>query len=85
MLHLAYRVAHGQMGFSEVVRDIKSNYGSRQSREAFDEFTTPDSPRSRYGWTGLRYFLYEYESHLALDLGGSPRIHWSETDGAGLY
>ena len=82
MLHLAYRVAHGQMGFSEVVRDIKSNYGSRQSREAFDEFTTPDSPRSRYGWTGLRYFLYEYESHLALGLGGSPRIHWSETDGA---
>ena len=82
MLHLAYRVAHGQMGFSEVVRGIKSNYGSKQSREAFDELTNPDSPRSRYGWTGLRYFLYEYESHLALGLGGSPKIHWSETDGA---
>ena len=82
MLHLAYRVAHGQMDFSEVVRDIKSNYGSRQSREAFDEFINPDSPRSRYGWTGLRYFLYEYESHLALGRGGSPKVPWSETDGA---
>ena len=82
MLHLAYRVAHGQMGFAEVVRDIRGNYGSRQSREAFDEFTNPDSPRSRYGWTGLRYFLYEYESHLALGRGGSPKVPWSETDGA---
>ena len=82
MLRLAYRVAHGQMDFSEVVKDIKSDYGSRQSREAFDEFTNPDSPRSRYGWTGLRYFLYEYEGHLALAQRGSPKVHWSETDGA---
>ena len=82
MLHLAYRVAHGQMGFPEVVRKIKSDYGSRQSREAFDEFTNPDSPRSLYGWTGLRYFLYEYESYLALAQGGSPKVHWSATDGA---
>ena len=82
MLHLAYKVAHGQTDFSDVVRDIKSNYGSRQSREAFDEFTNPDSPRSRYGWTGLRYFLYEYEIHLALGRGGSPEVHWSETDGS---
>ena len=82
MLHLAYRVAHGQMDFPEVVRKIKSDYGSRQSREAFDEFTNPGSPRSRYGWTGLRYFLYEYESHLALGRGGSPKVPWSETDGA---
>ncbi len=82
MLHLAYRVAHGQMDFSKVVRDIKSNYGSRQSREEFNEFTNPDSPKSLYGWTGLRYFLYEYEIHLALAQGGSPKVHWSETDGA---
>ena len=82
MLHLAYRVAHGQMDFLEVVRKIKSDYGSRQSREAFDEFTNPGSPRSRYGWTGLRYFLNEYERHLALERGGSPKVPWSETDGA---
>ncbi len=82
MLRLAYRVAHGQMDFAEVVSDIKSNYGSRQSREAFDEFTNPDSPTSRYGWTGIRYFLFEYESHLALGQGGTPKVDWLETDGA---
>ncbi len=82
MLHLAYRVAHGQMDFGEVVREIKHNYGSRQSRESFDEFTNPESPRSRYGWTGLRYFLYEYESHLSMGQGGAPKVLWSETEGA---
>ena len=81
MLHLAYRVAHGQMDFAEVVGDIKSNYGSRQSREAFDEFTNPGSPTSRFGWSGLTYFLYEYERHLALRRGGSPKLLWSEMEG----
>lgn len=82
MLHLAHKVAHGQMSFSQVVEEIKHQYGSRQSREAFDEFTNPKSPRSRYGWSGLTYFLYEYESHLALGLGGSPKVKWSEMVGA---
>lgn len=82
MLHLAYKVAHGQMSFPDVVEEVKHQYGSRQSREAFDEFTNPGSPRSRYGWSGLTYFLYEYESHLALGRGGSPKVQWSEMVGA---
>lgn len=82
MFHLANRVAHGQMDFPEVVSKVKSDYGSRQSREAFDEFANPGSPTSRYGWTALRYFLYEYESHLASRRGGPPKVPWSDTDGA---
>ena len=82
MLRLGHKVAHGQMGFSEVVGEIKRNYGFREAREAFDEFVNPDSTRSRYGWRGLRYFLYEYETHLASGKGGSPKVYWSETDGA---
>ena len=82
MFHLAYRVAHGQMDFPEVVSKIKSDYGSRQSREAFDEFANPGSPTSRYGWTALRYFLFEYESHLASRRGGPPKVPWKDTDGA---
>ncbi len=81
MLHLANRVARKQMDFSEVVRHIKSNYRDRQSREAFDDFIKPDSPTSRFGWSGLTYFLYEYESQLALSRGGLPKVSWSETGG----
>jgi hypothetical protein len=31
-----------------------------------------------YGWVGLKYFLYEYEEHLAANRGAVPRISWDE-------
>jgi len=31
-----------------------------------------------YHWAGLKYFLYEYEEHLAAKKGAIPRISWEE-------
>ena len=81
MFHLASRVVHG-MDFDDAVREIKRNYSSRESRHAFDDFTNEKSPQSWYGRTGIRYLLYEYESHLALARGGSPKVPWAEVEGA---
>ena len=79
MYHLAARVAQG-MDINDVVREIKRNYGDRQSRRAFDEFTDSKSPQIWYGRSGANYLLYEYEAHLAAAQGGSPRVLWSEVE-----
>lgn len=34
--------------------------------------------RNWYEWAGLKYFLYEYEEHLAGKKGATPRITWDE-------
>ncbi len=85
MFHLAYEVAHG-MEFGEAVLEIKRAYGSREARRYFGEFTNaPDpSPDYGYGWSGLGYFLYEYEEDLAEAKGASPEISFSEIAKAGL-
>lgn len=31
-----------------------------------------------YTWVGLKYFLYEYEEHLAAKKGATPRVAWDE-------
>lgn len=31
-----------------------------------------------YDWAGLRYFLYEYEEHIASQKGTAPKVSWDE-------
>ena len=83
MFHLAHDVAHG-MEFGDIVREIKRAYGSREARRYFVEFTNVAGPSPDYGyeWSGLRYFLYEYEEHLAKD--ASPDVSWQEVARVGL-
>ena len=46
---------------------------------------SPDGKQGTwYGWSGLRYFLYEYETALALDQGGSPKVPWEELNSRDL-
>jgi hypothetical protein len=66
------------MEFDAVVREIKLSYSDEDARRRFDEFTNSESPRSWY-WRGeLRYFLYEYEEHLASNKRASPRVTWAD-------
>lgn len=84
MFRLARDVARG-MEFGEAVREIKRAYGSKEARRYFNEFTNAVAPSPDYGyeWSGLRYFLYEYEEHLA-GKGMSPDVSWQEVYRAGL-
>ena len=79
MFRLAYDVAHG-MEFGEAVREIKRAYGSKEARRYFGEFTNAPDPSLAYGygWSGLQYFLYEYEEHLAAPKGKPPKTSWQE-------
>ena len=78
MFRLAFKVAHGEVDFEEACRQLKRQYGNMQLRRAFDTFTNAKSLHSLYEWSSLRYFLYEYEHHLALSLGGSPKVDWTQ-------
>ena len=78
MFRLAYAVAHS-MEFDEAIRAMKNAYGEGWARRAFAAFTNAGAPSPDYGyeWGGLRYFLYEYEEHLA-GKGVSPDVSWQE-------
>ena len=41
-----------------------------------------DPSTSAYGWSGLKYFLYEYEEHLAR--GGVVRLPWDKLESIDL-
>ena len=85
MFRLAHEVAHS-MEFDEAVRAMKNAYGEGWVRRAFAGFTNAGDPSPDYGyeWSDLRYFLYEYEEHLAAEKGASPKISYQEVARAGL-
>ena len=76
-----YRLANSVMKglrFEETVRQLTQMFSATYAQQMFDEFTNPEHLQSRYDWTGLRYFLYEYEQHLAEKLRGSPKVNWAQ-------
>lgn len=85
MFRLAHNVAARRLDFGEAVREMKRAYGEGWVRRAFDAFTNAAGPSADYGysWGGLKYFLYEYEEHLA-PRGTEPKVGWQEVAGAGL-
>ena len=76
MFRLAYRVMKG-MEFNTAIRELKQMYSARYAQQKFEEFADAEHLQSRYDWTGLRYFLYEYEQHLAEARGGTPKVDWT--------
>ncbi len=78
MFSLAFDVTHERINFNEVLKEIKQLYGNYQLRQTFEVFTNAESLHSLYEWGGLRYFLYEYEEHLASGRRGLPKVDWAE-------
>lgn len=76
MCHLAHRIAQGGADFMEIIRSMKSEYGGKGIREAFDNFLDASKPRPVDGWASLGYFLYEYEESLADSRQIEPKITW---------
>ena len=77
MFHLAHEVYTGAE-FDAVVPKIKQIYNYEDERNNFDEFTDAGTPRNWYGRKGLKYFLYEYEQHIASEKGASPKLSWDD-------
>ncbi len=80
LFRLGYDVAHEKVDFGGAVSRLKGELAYRCGYKTYEyQMGTEDQQWSEvYGWTGLRYFLYEYETSLALDKGGSPKVSWQE-------
>ncbi len=81
MIRLAYQIMQG-MEFSQAMAEIKIFYGGRGPRDAFANFTDPQEVQPWYGRGSVNYLLFEYENHLAKELGGSPKFRWDQVDSA---
>ena len=85
-----YRLAHdmywGNATINEVIDDINLNiYGDDKHDPWFSALDFQKNCRDRfqkdegfYSWSGIRYFLYEYELHLQKESGGIQKVDWSD-------
>ena len=80
VFRLAFDVSEGKKGFDEVLEEFRTQYNARYGRRVFREFIEHAAPDEWADWRGLRYFLYEYEHHLAKGRGAVPRVRWKETE-----
>ena len=82
LFRIGFQVANNAMGFDTAVNRFKMELAYQCSGRTFEALVKEDNPQisNGYGWRGLRYFLYEYEVHLASLQGASPLISWDELD-----
>lgn len=73
LFRLAHELYHGGKTFEQVELEARGIALAYCSNADFEKGTIFDGG-SWYGWSGLRYFLYEYEEHLAGKQG--PRVAW---------
>ncbi len=80
LFHLGYDLAHKKKTFDGVIERLKGELGYWARDEEFKSWTSGSHQHTRtaYDWRGLRYFLYEYETALALNQGASPIVTWDE-------
>ena len=80
LFRLGYDLAQKRKDFDGVIRDVKGNLAHWCGNEHFRDMMSGESglTSEAYSWGGLRYFLYEYETHLASEQGASPIVTWDE-------
>ena len=84
LFRLAYDVATQCRSYDDAVRAMNAALGYWCHRNDFQIAADPDRAINWYRWGGLRYFLYEYEAHLAAKQGASPIVSWGEVTGNNL-
>ncbi|MDE2940826.1 MAG: DUF262 domain-containing HNH endonuclease family protein [Chloroflexota bacterium] len=80
LYRLAHNVARGTESFEGAMGRFKLELYSRCSDEKFHVALSEGNEliQAAYGKRYLRYFLYEYETHLADTKKTEPRVSWEE-------
>lgn len=71
---LAHALDSGSRTYDDIGGTIKQMITWHEA--SFEQFTSAEHPQNWIGSSYLRYFLYEYELHLALAKGKSPTFPW---------
>lgn len=80
---LAYQMYSEERSFEEVAKEIRGMLLGRCSDREFEQaFERDELKNDWYNWKGLKYFLYEYEIHLAE--GQAVQMTWDAIEGKGL-
>ena len=77
LFYAGFHLFNGATSYEDVCRTLKEQLQSRCADEAFESYLEDDLD-PWYGWSGLKYMLYEYEIHLASEKGASPIVEWNE-------
>lgn len=79
LFRLGHRLFKGEVSFDEVMLKIR-HYALRYcSDNDFRTFASLDDRENKwYGWSGLKYFLYEYEESLAR--GREIKLSWDTVE-----
>lgn len=81
LFRIGYELAHESESFDGAVSRLKSELSYQCGDKEFASLMSPEHQQVRdaYSWRrGLRYFLYEYETALALEQGASPKVAWDD-------
>ena len=80
LFHLGYDLAQNKVDFDGAVYRLKQELARFCGAEEYKSQMSVTNKyfRSSYDWSGLRYFLYEYEITLAQKQGASPIVPWDE-------
>lgn len=80
---LAYQMYSEGRSFDDVVDDLRGTLFYYCPDHEFEQaFELDETENDWYRWTGLKYFLYEFELHLAD--GQAVQMTWDDVEGKGL-
>jgi len=81
LFRLGHRLFNGGK-FNAILDELTRILLARCSEKQFrDEFQLDDEENDWFNWSGLAYFLYEFEEHLAQAEGREVRMLWSMVEG----
>lgn len=81
--HLAYQMYSEERPFEEVIDDLRGRLLYYCPDRVFEQaFELDDVENDWYYWRGLKYFLYEYELHLAK--GHGVQVAWEAVESTAL-
>ena len=76
---LGYKLFHKRVQIEQAEEEIRKRLKRYCKTQAFEDFWAKGpSHGDWYSWNGIKYTLYEYETHLAKSLGKSVQISWSK-------
>lgn len=76
LFRLGYDLFHGTASLEEMSKTVRRRALRYSPDSVFREEFNAHEENSFYGWPGLRYFLYEYELHLADDR--NVKMSWDQ-------
>ncbi len=80
LFRLGHDVANNSEDFDSIISHLKYELDYRCNDKAFERLISAESQQVNraYYWSGLRYFLYEYETDLASKKRASPKVSWED-------